>query len=94
MVGDTVVFGYEQIMKELTRDLKQIGGRMYAIRSSHGWTQEDVAVAAGISVRNYAEIERGRTNLRIITMIGICEALNVMPDDLISKEKVMVAIEI
>lgn len=52
-------------MNDLIKDLKTIDRRMYRIRRAHGLTQEDVAIASGISTRNYAGIERGTTNLRL-----------------------------
>ena len=41
-------------------DFHTIGNKLYAIRKQMGMTQAEVAEAAGVSDRTYADIERGR----------------------------------
>ena len=48
-------------------------------------TQIDVADAAGLSDRTYADIERGSVNRRLETFVRICEVLHVTPDELLRK---------
>ena len=50
-------------------------------------TQEEVAEKAGLSGRTYADIERGSVNMRIETILRICSALHITPDDILTEEK-------
>ncbi len=67
-------------------DLHEIGNRMFAVRKRSGMTQMDVAVAADMSERAYADIERGTVNMRLITFLRICQALRVRPDEILTQE--------
>ena len=64
-------------------DLRMIGNKLLAIRKRTGMTQAEVAEAAGLSDRTYADIERGSTNMRIETLIKICGALGITPNDIL-----------
>lgn len=48
--------------------------------------QTETAQAAGLSDRAYAEIERGTVNMRVDTILRICGALDVTPDDILTDE--------
>ena len=52
-----------------------------------GMTQVEVAEAAGLSNRTYADIERGTVNMRIETILKICDALHITPDEILTKEE-------
>ena len=67
-------------------DPTTIGTRLREIRKSRKLSQSEVAAAAGISGRAYADIERGVTNMRVDTMLGICQALHITPDALFIEE--------
>lgn len=67
-------------------DLHEIGNRMFAARKRSGMTQMDVAVAADMSERAYADIERGTVNMRLITFLRICQVLRVRPDEILTQE--------
>ncbi len=68
----------------LITDFHAIGNRLLAIRRKRGLTQAEVAEAAGLSDRGYADIERGSVNMRLETMLQICQALNITPDDILT----------
>lgn len=68
----------------LVSDLRIIGNRLLAIRKRAGFTQAEAAELAGLSDRTYADIERGTVNMRLETLMGICRALHVTPDDLLT----------
>lgn len=70
----------------LVFDLHVVGNRLYALRKRMGLTQLELAEAAGISERTYADIERGSVNMRIETLLRICEALYVTPDRILVDE--------
>lgn len=48
----------------------------------------EVAEKANFSDRTYADIERGSVNMRIETILRICDALNITPNDIFVSEKV------
>lgn len=64
----------------------QLGNTLLFYRKKRGLTQVAVAEAAGISDRTYADIERGSVNMRIETLLQICEVLNITPNDLLITE--------
>lgn len=67
----------------LVFDLFKIGAKLYEIRRNKGLTQADVAEKAELSDRTYADIERGHVNMRIETLLKICSALNITPNDIL-----------
>ncbi|MCM1335110.1 MAG: helix-turn-helix domain-containing protein [Bacteroides sp.] len=67
-------------------DFRAIGNKLLAVRKRAGMTQGEVAEAAGLSDRTYADIERGSVNMRIETALRICEALKITPDLILTEE--------
>lgn len=68
-------------------DLCAIGNKLLAVRKKRGLTQAEVAEAAGLSDRTYADIERGTVNMRIETFLHICRALRITPDEVLTSEQ-------
>ncbi len=66
-------------------DFTTIGTKLYSFRKRMGMTQAEVAEAAGLSDRTYADIERGSVNMRIETILHICEALHITPDEILTE---------
>lgn len=66
-------------------DFRVIGNRLYEERKRKGMTQMEVAVAAEMSERTYADIERGTVNMRMGTFLRICQALNIRPDEILTQ---------
>ena len=69
----------------LVSDLFTIGNKLLCIRKRLGLTQAEVAEAAGLSDRTYADIERGTVNMRIKTILRICSALHITPDEILTE---------
>lgn len=67
-------------------DLNKIGNKLLAFRKRMGMTQAEVAEAADLSDRTYADIERGMVNMRIETILRICQALSITPDEILTEE--------
>ena len=67
-------------------DFRAIGNKLLAIRKKAGLTQSEVAEAANLSDRTYADIERGTVNMRIETVLKICDALHITPDVMLTEE--------
>ena len=70
----------------LIYDMRTIGNKLLAIRKKVGLTQAEVAEAAGLSDRTFADIERGCANMRIDTLLKICNALHITPDEILTEE--------
>lgn len=72
-------------------DLRAIGNRLLNIRKRMGMTQAEVAEAAGLSDRTYADIERGTVNMRTETILRICNVLHITPDEVLTEENTSLA---
>ena len=66
-------------------DFTAIGNNLYSFRKSAGLTQADVAEKAGISDRTYADIERGTVNMRVETLLRICNVLKITPNEILTE---------
>ncbi|MBP1562259.1 MAG: helix-turn-helix transcriptional regulator [Oscillospiraceae bacterium] len=66
----------------LVTNMHIVGNRLYEIRKRAGLTRAEVAERANLSDRTYADIERGSSNMRAETLIGICNALHITPDEI------------
>ena len=71
----------------LVQDLHTIGNKLLGFRKRLGLTQAEVAEAAGLSDRTYADIERGTVNMRIETFLRICNVLHITPDEILTHDK-------
>lgn len=71
----------------LVFDFRAIGNKLFAIRKRAGLTQLEVAEAAGLSDRTYADIERGTVNMRLETILRICQTLHITPDEILTAEE-------
>ena len=69
----------------LVFDLHAIGNKLLTVRKRMGMTQTEVAEAAGLSDRTYADIERGSVNMRIETILRICDVLHITPDEILTE---------
>ena len=76
----------------LIYDFRAIGNRLLAIRRRQGLTQAEVAEAAGLADRTYADIERGTVNMRLETILRICPALHITPDEILTQERSAIAV--
>lgn len=77
----------------LVFDFHTIGNKLLAIRKRMGLTQAEVAEAAGLSDRTYADIERGTVNMRIETILRICQVLHITPDEVLTDDQSPEAIQ-
>lgn len=67
----------------LISDLNIIGNNLYKVRKAKGLTQAEVAEKAELSDRTYADIERGSVTMRIDSLLKICAALRITPNDIL-----------
>jgi len=71
----------------LIDDLKRIGNRIYNLRNKKLMTRAEVAEKSNLSDRAYADIERGNVNMKLETLLNICNALHVTPNDILVEEE-------
>lgn len=74
-------------------DTRAIGNRLLSLRKRMGMTQIEVAEAAGLAERTYADIERGSVNMRTETLLRICEVLHITPDEILTQSSALCAQE-
>ena len=55
-------------------ELVRLAKAVRAARAAAGLTQEDVAFAAGLSVRHFQELESGRLNPSYLTLAAVAAA--------------------
>lgn len=67
-------------------DFNIIGNKLFLVRRKLGMTQAEVAEKAGISDRTYADIERGTVNMRVETLLRICNVLRITPNEILSTD--------
>lgn len=67
-------------------DLQVIGQNLLRYRKAAGLTQEELAEAANLSARAYADIERGSVSARLDSLLKICDALGITPDDVLTEK--------
>lgn len=68
----------------------QLGARIRERRSRMGWSQETFADMCGLNRSHMGEIERGRANVTLATLVIIAQKLETSPSELI-KESVPVS---
>ncbi len=76
--------------KTATVVLRDLGLRIREMRLERNLTQEDMAVALGSDVRDYARIESGRRNATVRTLVKIAEELGETVQELFSAPKTRV----
>lgn len=69
----------------LMKELKIIGKNVSRIRKEQGLTQEDLCGLAEIDRSYLSEIENGKMNVTVKSLVAIAEALNCSLADLILK---------
>lgn len=70
----------------IVESIAVLGSKLYAIRKKYGMTQAQVAEAAGLSNNTYAEIERGVVNTTIESIMQLCRALHITPDEILTED--------
>lgn len=61
----------------------QLGIKIREIRLEKGWSQEKLADACGLHRSHMGEIERGRANITLATLMIIAEKLQTPPSSLL-----------
>jgi transcriptional regulator with XRE-family HTH domain len=64
--------------------LADVGQRIRAYRTAAGQLQHELAAAVGLSRSSIANLEAGRQDITVTTLLGIAHYLGVTPADLLS----------
>jgi transcriptional regulator with XRE-family HTH domain len=80
-------FSMENKMDDLRKD---VGRRIRSLREAGSLTQEELGEKAGLNYKFIGELERGRVNVSLDSLVKIAEALEVKIGDLFFKEKIPV----
>lgn len=62
--------------------LLTLAGNVAHYRNIRGWTQLDLAVHSGIDKSDISRIESAFINVRYKTIVKLCDALGITPNDL------------
>lgn len=62
---------------------KLVGDNCARLRSTKGWTQEELAERSGLSQQYLSDLERGKRNPTIVTIYEIAQALGVSHVELV-----------
>ncbi len=69
----------------LEPNMRAVGNNLLGFRKRAGLTQAELAEAAGVADRTYADIERGSVIMRVSTLLRICGALHITPNDILTR---------
>jgi transcriptional regulator with XRE-family HTH domain len=69
--------------RQLRRGAVEFGARVRHHRSRHGWSQMELATRAGFHFTYVSDIENGKRNVTLETILRLAAALEVNPGGLI-----------
>jgi transcriptional regulator with XRE-family HTH domain len=66
-----------------TKEAVAFGKRVRELRKERGWSQEELAEAAGMNWLQVGHIERGASDPKLSTIVKLAKALRIHPADLL-----------
>jgi transcriptional regulator with XRE-family HTH domain len=70
----------------MVSELEQVGPRLRAARHERGWTLEELAERAGMSVSTLSRLESGRRQASLELLLPVTRLLGIRIDDLLPSE--------
>lgn len=70
--------------KQTDRTLAAFGQAVKAYRVAAGMTQEELADAVDLHPGYVGTVERGEKNISLLNIVAICQALGVLPTELLA----------
>lgn len=67
-----------------------IGDKLKKMRTSKGWSQEQVAENLHLSQSAYARMEKGESNSWATHLTAICELFETQPEELVSSQPLVI----
>ena len=71
---------------DVTTVIKRLGRRLKAVREARGMTQEQAAGATGIPWRRLQDVEGGRANVTVRTLVRFARVYEVEVDELFRRD--------
>ena len=68
-------------------DPETVGQNLKRIRLRAGISQVKLAEAAHMTPQGYIDIETGRSNMKMDTLLFLCDALNITPNDILTADE-------
>ena len=68
------------------RELEQVGPRLRAVRRARGWTLDELASRAGMSVSTLSRLESGKRQASLELLLPITRQLGIRIDDLLPEQ--------
>jgi transcriptional regulator with XRE-family HTH domain len=68
---------------QLRRALRRLARRLRTLRRERGLTQEEAAHRAGVDAKHFQEIEAGRINVTMATLLGVAGAFSIPLSELL-----------
>lgn len=62
--------------------LRKLGRRLQSLRAERGYSQEALADRAQLDPKHYQEVEHGRSNATMATLVALSKALGISLSDL------------
>lgn len=66
-----------------TKVLIEFGAQLREARQQKGWSQEKLALEAGVDRTYVSSIERGRRNLSLLNIVKLADVLGISPSLLV-----------
>jgi transcriptional regulator with XRE-family HTH domain len=70
-------------MEDETGIIDVVAGNVRKARKAEGWSQEDLALEAGLDRTYISQVERGKRNVTVVVLARIAAALKMTPDRLL-----------
>lgn len=67
----------------VAESLRRFGSNVRRARILRGWSQEELAVFAGLHRTYIGGVERGERNISLLTILKLANALGVSPTELV-----------
>jgi transcriptional regulator with XRE-family HTH domain len=77
-----MVYTIAMTVKINLKDQQYLGIKLREIREQRGFSQEEVANSAGISITYYAGIERGEENPTFAVVGALCKTLRIKSSEI------------
>lgn len=68
---------FQKAVRVMKNGLKLLGNALKKMRKKSKLTQKSLCKLARLDYRNYQDIERGKTDFKVSTLIRVCKALNI-----------------
>jgi len=72
---------------EYAADLREVGRRVRELRDERGWGAGRLAEHAGLHWTYVREVEQGKRNISVVTLLKLARGLGIDPCDLLPRSR-------